>query len=483
MTATENRFTLEKYRSPTSRHTCPQCGKRKEFTRYVDTAGAILFPAHVGKCNREMNCGYHFKPRQYFQEAGIKFERDGNTTAQNFSAYRSHLTAILTTKIAPTPLVLPSYISPDDLERTVCRYEKNNFAKFLFDRFGKEVAEPALHRYRVGTSRHWNEAGATIFWQVDAVGKIRSGKVMLYDSGTGRRNKSDLYKPTWVHKIHPALKSADFHLQQCFFGEHLLPEAPRRAVAIVESEKTAVVASLYFSGNEFLWLAIGGKNFPSPERWEVLRGRRIVLFPDTGLPKGTDTKTPCERWKEKADELRKAGFSIAVSDLLESKASLMERENGSDLADYLLNFELPVHNPTKADHSAQQSPKMPAVSTLPSYRNERHTGRNTGQDFNPPMSAEGYPAAWDLPDYPGGNLAKMVGQNPLVTELTARFDLNFEGVEQLTEEGERAWEQSKARAQQIVARAQSARNFSDQKKHLETTKHRTVKRNKSTTTP
>ena len=75
---TAHRFTLEKYRTPASRHTCPECGKRREFTRYVDTLGEVEFPANVGKCNREMNCGYHYTPRQYFKDAGICFDRQGN---------------------------------------------------------------------------------------------------------------------------------------------------------------------------------------------------------------------------------------------------------------------------------------------------------------------------------------------------------------------------------------------------------------------
>lgn len=61
------RFILEPYnRHQRNRYTCPSCGKHREFTRYIDTQGAIFFPEYVGKCNRINNCGYHYTPAMYF---------------------------------------------------------------------------------------------------------------------------------------------------------------------------------------------------------------------------------------------------------------------------------------------------------------------------------------------------------------------------------------------------------------------------------
>jgi rubredoxin len=62
------RFQLEKYRGPSTRYTCPECGKKKEFTRYIDIDTGNYIADHVGKCNREINCGYHYTPKQYFEE-------------------------------------------------------------------------------------------------------------------------------------------------------------------------------------------------------------------------------------------------------------------------------------------------------------------------------------------------------------------------------------------------------------------------------
>ena len=66
----EHRFHLKKY--DTSRRdnklTCPQCGKRKRFVKYVDEEGKIVFPDYVGKCDREVKCGYHYTPKDYFRD-------------------------------------------------------------------------------------------------------------------------------------------------------------------------------------------------------------------------------------------------------------------------------------------------------------------------------------------------------------------------------------------------------------------------------
>ena len=62
------RFTLEKYRGIKSRYTCPQCGRKYVFTRYIDTETNQYIADDVGKCNRLDKCGYHYTPKQYFSD-------------------------------------------------------------------------------------------------------------------------------------------------------------------------------------------------------------------------------------------------------------------------------------------------------------------------------------------------------------------------------------------------------------------------------
>ena len=69
------RFTLERYRGLSSRYTCPQCGRKHTFTRYIDTENNNNYLSErVGKCNRLDKCGYHYTPKQYFTDNSC--ERD-----------------------------------------------------------------------------------------------------------------------------------------------------------------------------------------------------------------------------------------------------------------------------------------------------------------------------------------------------------------------------------------------------------------------
>jgi len=151
---------------------------------------------------------------------------------------------------------------------------------------------------------------------------------MLYDSTTGCRVKHPYNHITWAHS---ALKLKDYNLQQCFFGEHLLKLHPKLPVSIVESEKTAIIASVYFP--QFIWLATGGKHgfkWTTPQVFNVLKTRHITLWPDI---KAYDD------WKLKATELAKTGLQVTISNLLEQVATESEREAGLDIADYLIRFK------------------------------------------------------------------------------------------------------------------------------------------------
>ena len=307
----EHKYILEPYKGMNTRYRCPSCQQRdKTFSLYIDTeTGEHIHPS-VGRCNRESNCGHHYTPKQYFQDNNISFD-----TPQS-KAYKPSRSFGIT----PQPKTV-SFIPVEVFKASLKAHETNHFVQFLINLFGVEVASQLVSSYFIATSKHWN--GATVFWQIDTQGKVRTGKIMLYSPTTGKRVKEPFNHINWVHK---ALKQPEFELRQCLFGEHLLIDKTK-PVAIVESEKTAVIASVYLP--QFIWVAVGSLTNLNAEKCSILKGRTVTLFPDLN---GFD------KWSSKAKEL--SHFAVfTVSDLLERKATEAERKQGFDLADYLIKYD------------------------------------------------------------------------------------------------------------------------------------------------
>lgn len=139
-------------------------------------------------------------------------------------------------KEEPKPIE-PSYIPLEVAERSIASYKtKNPLYIYLRGVIGESETNRIFRLYCVGTANKWG--GSTVFWQLDVNGNVRAGKIMGYDRKTGHRIKEPQSQVTWAHS---ELKLSDFHLVQCLFGEHLLKERPTAPVALVESEKTALI--------------------------------------------------------------------------------------------------------------------------------------------------------------------------------------------------------------------------------------------------
>lgn len=322
------RYTLQPYHGLTTRHTCPSCRKPKEFTRYIDTQTGQYLADHVGRCNREDKCRYHYTPKQYFEEQkslpNPKPPTKTSSPQKPIPPAPAH--SLEGAERQPqTPGIIPFEIFRNSLRK----YPDNNFVAYLNLLFDAGLVKQLIQRFYIGASKHW--PGATVFWQIDLNYRIRAGKIMLYHSLTGKRVKEPYNHITWVHSI---LTIKNYTLSQCFFGEHQLKHEPQdKPVAIVESEKTAIIAAAYLP--QFIWIATGGKNGCQWKNFrvcKVLLGRKVILFPDLG--------EAFPQWQTAANTLRQYGINVAVSDLLERKAAVADRQNGLDLADYLTRFTL-----------------------------------------------------------------------------------------------------------------------------------------------
>lgn len=322
----EYRFHLQKYR-PGSKTVCPKCGRKSCFTRYVDGNAQITFPNHVGKCDHINSCGYHYTPKKYFQDNPTIKETmiEQNNRSDTPSRAVKPIAKPLSSSAPQT-----SYLPSDWVSQSMQKFDINPLYRYLTKVAGKEKTDRLFDLYKVGTSKMWN--GATVFWQIDIHGNVRAGKIMGYDPETGHRIKEPFSQVSWVHSVK---KIHDFHMKQCLFGEHMLSgnsaEQSIKTIAIVESEKTALIAALFIP--DFIWLATGGMHgcFNS-KAMQVLCGREVILFPDL---KAT------EEWKRKTAMLHSICKRATCSDLLETMATDEQHEAGLDIADLLLMEDTP----------------------------------------------------------------------------------------------------------------------------------------------
>ena len=288
---------------PTRLFVCPNCGKRT-LKRYVCRSTGNYLANHVGRCNREQNCAYHYAPKDFFKE---------NPTKQLFQNQNFEYKQVTVKEISCIPQSV--------FQGSLTHYEQNNLIQFLERLFQKALTKKLIERFHIGTSKHWQ--GASVFWQIDELGNVRTGKIMLYDAVTGKRVKQPYNHVNWVHTV---LKLENYHLQQCLFGLwQINHENKAMQVCIVESEKTAIIMSVIEP--KCIWLATGGIHNLKAENCQCLRYRDVVLFPDLGA---------YNTWKAKENELQKICKSVTTSDLLERKATEQDRKAGFDLADYFL---------------------------------------------------------------------------------------------------------------------------------------------------
>lgn len=142
---------------------------------------------HVGRCDRESKCGYHFKPKGFFADnptangdgwnPGILRQGPNRKNAAQ-GIYRAKQTAI--------EAKTPDFIDKRHLIVSLPNCERNAFLQFLLELFpfddNGDIWQ-AISDYLIGTG----PKGETIFWQIDERQRIRTGKLIAYDAATGKR--------------------------------------------------------------------------------------------------------------------------------------------------------------------------------------------------------------------------------------------------------------------------------------------------------
>ena len=269
-----------------SKHTfCPAC-KKKTFKPYVNAeTGQVVDASIYGRCERINACRY------------LKYP-ENDASMSDWVA----------------PVYVPEHKEPDFIpkelvESSFNHFKKNTFFMWLVKLFGISKAYELQEMYNIGTAKN----NGTVFFQQDSEGKFRTGKVMYYQPN-GKRKKD---KNSWY--VHRAVKE-DFELVQVFFGEHLVKNYPDKPVALVESEKTAILMSVFEP--EYTWIASGGANMLNSYR--LLRLPRLDLVsPDEG---------EFDNWKERT----KSFFNREMDGRVEKAFREGKVSKGADILDLIL---------------------------------------------------------------------------------------------------------------------------------------------------
>ena len=280
-------YGLEKYDSnKRNRYTCPSCNKSKVFTRYVSNTTGEYLPIKYGKCDRLNNCGYHVSPKQRL----VDF-------------------VITTTAAKPKPKA--EFLNKTEYYTKLYRdFDTNYFVDYLSIQLGVKVGDGLTKLFSLGNG----DRGATLFPYFDEVGNLQSYKTIKYNLRTGKRVKS----------IKPFYDSNKNKHPFPLFGTQLLSKYPDRIVAIVESEKTAIMM-MYYNPN-FLWLASGSAGMLTPTKLYKLKGRKIVLFPDEG---------EFYNWEKiRYKAIDRFNLDIEISKECEIWYKEKQIEKGGDIADY-----------------------------------------------------------------------------------------------------------------------------------------------------
>lgn len=321
------RYELEK---GSKKFSCPSCGL-KRFVRFVDTQSGGYLADHVGRCDRA-TCPGGYTVSQYLSETQ-PFKPRAVKWYQDFTPKRSPATETY------------NYIEPQHLIERLNGYDQNSLIQFLSDLFVSDVEDiqAAIAKYWIGTHPH--KYGAfTLFPYLDDQKRVCRGKLIRFNPQTGRRLKGEWDTASLVTQ----LKIENFRYKQTFFGEHLLLTYPDWPVAIVESEKTALIGSICEAVfPDMVWLATGSKQSLKVEKLKRIgKGRTILLFPDADGYK---------EWSEVAAEANRNGLTVKVSDTIETLATEAEKAAGFDIADYLVREQLKInaYNNKVARHNAE----------------------------------------------------------------------------------------------------------------------------------
>lgn len=293
---------------------CPWCGGRSRFTPVIDEDGNIL--EGYGRCDRINSCEVLERyPNKSAEKRGQPFK-----------------------PLPPSPRKQSHYLTgiAHALDKA------NVFTRWIVKRYGFDAYIEVNKRFQILTIDH--DGFEWVVWlQTDVKGNIHTGKMMRYEikNNEPKRVKTG-YHMNWLHSA--LLSDEDkrsFTYTQTLFGSTALTRYPNRTVCVVESEKTAVIATIYFPN--FVWVAVGGASNlvaynNSCSIMAPLKNRKVILFPDNDQRESSDEGQ--KDWLTHCKTLQLNGFNVAMGADLRTLEN-WDASESADIADYLLQTDPP----------------------------------------------------------------------------------------------------------------------------------------------
>lgn len=311
--------------------------------RYVTEESAKAKIAHFAK-----TAGMDLKP---FLLSPYQDRQHSHHPDRRRAATAPRLTSAQVRPAAPpaTSTTPRRYIKPGEVEAAAANYRETALYVWLCREFDNAAVDKVFNAYRVGGAEFRTDAGhrAVSFPYIGIDGRCVDCKIFHTDINTGsRKTAPPLYSWTdsngvkksspftWLlfqlmreakrqGKIKRDATTQDYRAKWCNFGDHILRERPTDTVCIVESEKSALIASIVYP--EKIWIAVGSMENLTEERFTQYRGRTVVVFPD---------RDGLEKWQGVVRHLAVAGYSMFIDTTTERHfPKYLTDENGNVLLD------------------------------------------------------------------------------------------------------------------------------------------------------
>lgn len=234
------------YKLDTSRKgktNCPNCGAKNSYRKYKsDTSDELYNNGFLcGICDRANSCGHHIKP-------------EGEITENN-----------KVSEPVPDPIILKIKEAHANALKICLNNTESNFHAFC-----KSLQIPFAHlkSWGVGT-----DTDKTVFVFIDKTKTPVNAKYFRYNANGGRDKTFNAYSIKGYTR-----GTQEYKYRICLYGEHLIDKQNSNIIIVVESEKTAVIAS-YFYPN-FNWVSCAAADSLTDDKAKVLKGFTVVWLCD-----------------------------------------------------------------------------------------------------------------------------------------------------------------------------------------------------------